>query len=85
MRFGIFDEILFGSRAINVPEDATWTWHTDSVDISITAALSPGTYDLYAKIGERVISPTLHNVIQVVEEVPPSEFGEITITDYAKV
>jgi len=32
-----------------------------------------------------VISPTLHDVVEVLAETPESEFGEISITNYAKV
>jgi hypothetical protein len=58
------------------------------VDINITSAISPGTYDLYAKIdgiSPEVISPVLNDVVVVAEEVPESEFGEITIVSYEKV
>lgn len=83
-----FDEILHGSKTISVPEDASWNFHEDYVDISITSAISAGLYDLYAKIDggiPRVISPTLHDVVEVLAEIPESEFGEITITSYVKV
>jgi len=83
-----FDEVLHASKAINVPADASWNYREDYVDISITTALSPGVYDLYAKIGgaiPRVISPTLHDVVEVLAEIPQSQFGEISITNYAKV
>ena len=83
-----FDEVLHGSKTISVPEDASWNYREDYVDISITTAISAGVYDLYAKIGgtiPEVISPTLHDVVEVIAETPESEFGEISITDYAKV
>ena len=83
-----FDEVLHGSKTINVPEDSTWNWHEDYLDIAITSALSAGLYDLYAKIDggiPRVISPTIHDVVEVLAEIPESEFGEISITSYAKV
>ena len=83
-----FDEVLHGSKTINVPEDATWNYHEEYVDISITAAISAGYYDLYARIGGTIpemISPTLHDVVEVMAEISESEFGEISITDYAKV
>ena len=83
-----FDEVLHGSKAISVPEDTSWNYREDYVDISITAAISAGVYDLYAKIGgtiPEVISPTLNDVVEVMAETPESEFGEISITDYAKV
>ena len=70
------------------PEDTVWNWHEGYVDIAITTAISAGVYDLYAKIGGLIpeaISPTLHDVVEVLAEVPESEFGEISITDYAKV
>jgi hypothetical protein len=83
-----FDEVLHGSKTMSVPEDTSWQFREDYVDIAITTAISPGVYDLYAKIDgviPRVISPTLYDVVQVVEEVPESQFGEITITAYEKV
>lgn len=83
-----FDEILHGSKSISVPQDSSWQFRQDYMDIAITTSISPGTYDLYAKVDggiPRVISPTLHDVVQVIKEVPESEFGEISITDYAKV
>ena len=83
-----FDEVLHGSKTISVPEDASWNYREDYVDISITTAISAGVYDLYAKIGgtiPEVISPTLNDVVEVMAETPESEFGEISITDYAKV
>jgi len=83
-----FDEVLHGSKTINLPEDTSWNWHEGYVDIAISTAISAGVYDLYAKIDggiPRVISPTLHDVVEVLAEVPESEFGEISITDYAKV
>ena len=83
-----FDEVLHGSKTINVPEDATWNYHEEYVDIAITTAISAGFYDLYAKIGgtfPKVISPSLLDVVEVLAETPESEFGEISITDYAKV
>ena len=83
-----FNEILKGSRTISVPEDAGWTEREDYIDISITSTISAGLYDLYAKINggiPRVISPTLHDVIEVLGEISDSEFGEISITNYAKV
>jgi len=83
-----FDEVLHGSKTINVPEDASWDYHEEHVDITITTAISAGFYDLYAKIGgtfPKVISPSLLDVVEVLAEIPESEFGEISITDYAKV
>lgn len=83
-----FDEILHGSKSISVPEDASWQFREASVDITITTAISAGVYDLYAKIDggiPRVISPVLNDVVEVVVEVPESQFGEITITSYAPV
>lgn len=83
-----FDEVLHGSKTISVPEDASWNYREDYVDISITTAISAGVYGLYAKIGgaiPEVISPTLHDVVEVMAKTPESEFGEISITNYAKV
>ena len=83
-----FNEILNASKTLSVPEDASWQPREDYVDISITTAISAGVYDLYAKIGgtiPKVISPTLHDVVEVLAGIPDSEFGEISITNYAKV
>jgi len=83
-----FDEILHGSKTISVPEDSGWNYHEEYVDISITSAIAAGFYDLYAKIGgatPEVVSPTLHDVVEVLADIPDSEFGEISITGYAKV
>ena len=82
-----FDEVLHASKTLSVPEDASWQTREDYVDIAITTSISAGLYDLYAKIGgtiPKVISPTLQDVVEVTE-VGDSDFGEISITDYAKV
>ena len=82
-----FDEKLHASKTLSVPEEASWQTHEDYVDISITTSISAGVYDLYAKIGgtiPKVISPTLQDVVEVTA-VGDSEFGEISITNYAKV
>ena len=82
-----FDEVLHASKTLSVPEDASWQSREAYVDIAITTSISAGLYDLYAKIGgtiPKVISPTLQDVVEVTE-VGDSDFGEISITDYAKV
>ena len=82
-----FDEILHASKTLSVPEDLNWQTREDYVDISITTSISAGVYDLYAKIGgtiPKVISPTLQDVVEVIA-AGNSEFGEISITNYAKV
>jgi len=82
-----FDEKLHASKTLSVPEDASWQTREDYADIAITTSISAGLYDLYAKIGgtiPKVISPTLQDVVEVTE-VGNSDFGEISITDYAKV
>jgi len=82
-----FDEVLHASKTLSVPEEASWQTHEDYVDIAITTSISAGVYDLYAKIGgtiPKVISPTLQDVVEVTA-VGDSEFGEISITNYAKV
>ena len=83
-----FDEKLYGSKTISVPQDTSWGYHEDYVDINITSALSAGLYDLYAKIDggiPRVISPYLYDVVEVLPAIAESEFGEISITSYTKV
>jgi len=83
-----FDEVLHASKTISVPEDASWNYREDYVDINITTALSAGVYDLYAKIGgtlPKVISPTLLDIVEMLAQTPDSQFGEISITGYTKV
>ena len=83
-----FDEVLHASKTISVPEDASWNYREDYLDVNITTALSAGVYDLYAKIGgtiAKVISPTLLDVVEMLAETPQSQFGEISITGYVKV
>ena len=83
-----FNEVLHGSKTISVPEDTSWDYHEEYVDITITTAISAGFYDLYAKIGgtfPKVISPSLLDVVEVLADTPDSEFGEISITNYVKV
>ena len=74
-----FDEILVGRGDFTIPSSDDWESYEAHVDIPITAAISPGSYDLYAKIreitGGDVISPTLDDVITI-KGVP--EEGEIT-------
>ncbi len=82
-----FNEILHASKTLSVPEDSSWQTRDDYVDIPITTAITAGVYDLYAKIGgstPKVISPTLHDVVEVTQ-IGNSEFGEITINSYSKV
>jgi len=82
-----FNEILNAQKTLSVPEDLSWEVHEDYVDITITSALAGGLYDLYAKIGgaiPKVMSPVLIDVVEMVV-VGNSEFGEMTITSYAKV
>ena len=83
-----FDEVLHASKTISVPDDASWNYREDYLDVSITTTLSAGVYDLYAKIGgtiAKVISPTLLDVVEMLAETPQSQFGEISITGYVKV
>jgi len=65
-----FNEILSNRRAITVPGERTRTYHSEIIEIPITTAIKPGTYDVYAKIGLGVrplaISPTTRDVIRVV-------------------
>jgi hypothetical protein len=79
-----FDEILYYQKYISVPEDSQWTTRTDTLDIVITTHLSAGLYDLYAKV-KSVISPILQDVVEMTVAPTTSEFGDMTITNYAKV
>ena len=68
-----FDEILNNRRAISVPDEVQATFHSEIIDIPVTTAIRPGTYDVYAKIGlgvtPRAISPTTRDVIRITEWV----------------
>lgn len=59
-----FDEKVSNRRAITVPGDPEITAYRETITIPIPTTLSPGTYDVYAKIG-RAISPTRENVIRI--------------------
>ena len=65
-----FDEILSGRKAISVPDDREPVERVDMVEIPITTAISPGIYDLYAKVGlvgvPRAITPTQRDVVRVI-------------------
>ena len=69
---GVFDELVHGSTPISAPDDLEWTWHKESVNISITSPLKPGLYALSAKVGiglrPRVSSPVYYRWVEVVAE-----------------
>jgi len=64
-----FDEKVTNQRAITVPGTPGIAVYRETITIQIPTTLSPGTYDVYAKIGKgfrpRAISPTRENVIRI--------------------
>ena len=82
-----FDEIVYDTESISVPETASWKAYTATARIYISTAISAGVYDLYAKITGAlpdVITPTKYNVITVTKVTVsfkmsiwgiPSDFG----------
>jgi hypothetical protein len=59
-----FDEISYVQVTINIPACAAWTELTYSASIPITSAISPGVYDLYAKL-DGLFTPTLEDAVEV--------------------
>ena len=82
-----FDEIVYDTESISVPETPSWRAYTATARIYISTAISAGVYDLYAKITgalPNVITPTKYNVITVTKVTVsfkmtiwgiPSDFG----------
>jgi len=64
-----FDEVANGRTLVTVPDDPSPVERPGGILIPITNAVSPGTYDLYAKVGigvtPRAITPTMDNIVQV--------------------
>lgn len=65
-----FDEVVYGSKNISLPETPSWQVYEREVGIYISSAIRQGIYDLYAKI-DSVISPFYKGVITIGEVVPP--------------
>jgi len=82
-----FDEIVYDTESISVPETTSWKAYTATARIYISTAISAGIYDLYAKVTGAlpdVITPTKYNVITVTKVTVsfkmtiwgiPSDFG----------
>lgn len=70
---GTFNEELWAEKSISVPLDAAPIPRTTSINITITSALSPGSYAIYAKVkdapgiggGGQVLSPYYTDVIRM--------------------
>ena len=83
-----FDEILKGEAEIDLPKSEEFTPRVASVDIPITADISPGSdYDLYCKIKEYPGAgyPEVDDVITITGIPPTFELLEETIYPYAYV
>ena len=80
-----FDEILRNSKTISIPDTYPKKTYEHYVDIYISSAISPGRYDLYAKLigipGPDIYSSFYENLIEVVEEATPSPWGSGTYTN----
>ncbi|MBA7669351.1 hypothetical protein ES703_77481 [subsurface metagenome] len=83
-----FDEVLHGSTDWATPDDMTPQTRTVDIPISITAAISPGTYDVYGKVmrvqtgrGETISDP-VQNVIEIYAPVAvgPSQFYNVSVS-----
>ena len=78
-----FNEILKNSKSISLPATSPAKTYEGYVDIYISSAISPGFYDVYAKLvgipGPDMFSPTYENIIQIVEEAPPPPPPEYTL------
>jgi len=84
-----FDEKVHGETSIDLPESLTdFTPCPRSVDIPITADISPGTdYDLYCKIREYPEAglPEVDNVIDIVGIPPTYELIHETVYHFAYI
>ena len=86
--FGWFDEIVYNTALLAIPATATTKRYQGHTDIYISSKLTPGDYDVYAKLinipGPDIFSPFYENIIKVVEEytlttkVSPTGAGRIT-------
>ena len=80
-----FDEILRNSKTISIPDTYPKKTYEHYVDIYISSAISPGRYDLYAKLigipGPDIYSSFYENLIEIVEEAAPSPWGSGTYTN----
>lgn len=85
-----FDEILYSSRSMSLPESSSIRSYSNYVDVSITTAISAGIYAVYAKITDGIslvlgqtLSDYLDRAVRVVGV--EAEFSDFTIADYRKV
>lgn len=78
-----FDEVLNAKKPFTVPSSPDWVPVEDFIDIIITSAISPGSYDLYVKImgitGGDIFTEPLNDVITIVG-VPPEEKMDFDLT-----
>lgn len=80
-----FDEIIKGSVPVSFSQSFDWQSYELTVDIPVTAAISPGTnYDLYVKLVGHLEAglPEVDDVIDVIGAV---EFQNFEIVSYEKV
>ncbi|GAJ03472.1 unnamed protein product, partial [marine sediment metagenome] len=83
-----FDDICEGEDSIDLPESLTeFTPCTASVDVGVTSALDPGTYDLRVKFPDYLEAgqPTEDNVIDIVGIKPTFELIQHHISHFAYI
>ena len=75
-----FDEVVFAEMMVTVPaQTAAGTLET-TIPIKASSSISPGTYDVYAKINT-VISPFVENVV-VVKSPPVATVSNVKVISY---
>lgn len=82
-----FDEILAGSKNLDIPYMASLTTIITFVYIPITSAIDPAgsPYDLYSKVDGLFpeISPFYENVIVISGAIPPPDYRNLEIVSYS--
>ena len=83
-RVGFFQESVYGTKTITLPDTSDWISRTEYADIN-TAGLSPSWgYDVEAKISE-YMSDTLVRIDNVIDVIGDPEFQHFDIVSYEKV
>lgn len=80
-----FDEILYGERGWSFAQSTGWEVYYPWVDILITSAISPGTYDAYVKVkAPLLVSPTVYDCITIVAVPTEPQFKGFAISEYVR-
>ena len=85
-----FDEILHESKRWSIPATPTPKNYEAYADVYISSAISPGRYDVYAKLMEiagytDVFSPTYEDIIEIVTVAPPPEWRWYSPGNYTQI